>query len=315
MPAILTITLNPSIDFATSVAQVKAGPKLRCAEPRIDPGGGGVNVARAIAQLDGQSTALVAVGGPNGTALLALLAAEGIPTHPVPIKAETRQSFAVTDTGNNKQYRFVLPGPTLSPEETSSILDHAFAAVNPGDYVVLSGSQPGGVPIDFPAQLCRRLTPKTDRVILDTSGPVLAHVIAHPASGLHVLRIDQNEARDAAGNPLSTAHDSVVFARGLVARGVAQIIVTGRGAEGSIMVSEDQHIFCHAPKVPVVSKIGAGDAFVGALTLHMARGCSPEHALRWAVAAASATITTEGTALCTLSDVRRLLPECVTTVA
>ena len=94
---ILTITLNPAVDLATHVAKVTAGPKLRCATPRFDPGGGGVNVARAVCKMGGSARALVAVGGAMGARLLDLLTAENIPTVPVPVSGETRQSFAVTD--------------------------------------------------------------------------------------------------------------------------------------------------------------------------------------------------------------------------
>ncbi len=80
---ILTITLNPAVDLATHVAQVIAGPKLRCATPQFDPGGGGVNVARAICKLDGSVRALVALGGPMGQRLTDLLTAEHVPMVPI----------------------------------------------------------------------------------------------------------------------------------------------------------------------------------------------------------------------------------------
>ena len=71
---ILTITLNPTVDFATGTPSVYPEHKLRCTDPHIDPGGGGINVARAIRQLQGQATALVAIGGATGAHLLQLLA-------------------------------------------------------------------------------------------------------------------------------------------------------------------------------------------------------------------------------------------------
>ncbi|MEK6216629.1 MAG: PfkB family carbohydrate kinase, partial [Boseongicola sp.] len=85
MPDILTITLSPAVDLATSVERVVAGPKLYCKAPRVDPGGGGVNVARAIRRLNGNALALVAVGGATGENLLRLLAAEGVPAQSVSV--------------------------------------------------------------------------------------------------------------------------------------------------------------------------------------------------------------------------------------
>ena len=42
---IVTLTMNPALDIATSTATVQRTEKLRCSAARYDPGGGGVNVA------------------------------------------------------------------------------------------------------------------------------------------------------------------------------------------------------------------------------------------------------------------------------
>lgn len=93
MIPILTVTLNPTVDFSTSAETVAPDRKLRCARPEANPGGGGINVSRAIAILGGHSTAFVAVGGPVGDKLVHLLAEAGIGLAPFPAPAETRQSF------------------------------------------------------------------------------------------------------------------------------------------------------------------------------------------------------------------------------
>ncbi len=67
--AILTVTLNPALDLETTTPEIVPGEKLRCTEPARDPGGGGINVARAIVQLGGAATALVAAGGAGGDTL------------------------------------------------------------------------------------------------------------------------------------------------------------------------------------------------------------------------------------------------------
>ena len=62
---ILTITLNPALDLTTSAPRVVPDGKLRCTAPRFDPGGGGINVSRAIRAMGGESTALVALAAPS----------------------------------------------------------------------------------------------------------------------------------------------------------------------------------------------------------------------------------------------------------
>lgn len=111
MDRILTLTLNPTLDLATAVDAVVAGPKLRCDAPEIDPGGGGINVSRAVRILGGRSTAFAVSGGPTGEMLEHLLRGEGIAPVVLQGPGATHESFSVTDRATGAQYRFVLPGP------------------------------------------------------------------------------------------------------------------------------------------------------------------------------------------------------------
>lgn len=310
MPDILTITLNPAVDLATTVERVVAGPKLYCTAPRVDPGGGGVNAARAIRKLGGQVTALVAVGGAMGERLLQLLAAEEVPVRAVPAGGETRQSFAVTDETTGEQFRFSVPGETMTADDSAMLLKAIAAAAPQDGYVVLSGGVTPGLDDDFPQQIQAAIAPRTGKLIADTSKAALEHLLRPCGKPVHVLRLDQREAEQSAGHALETVADSLAFAEGLIAQGVAHIVAGGRGAEGSVLAAQDQRFFCRAPQVQVCSKIGAGDAFTGALALALARGDPLDQALRWGVAAASATVGTEGTALFGAGQVQALLEQC-----
>ena len=95
MKSVLTLTLNPSLDVATTMDQVRNTDKLRCAAPKTDPGGGGINVARVMTRLGGAAKVVFTAGGPNGRALEDLLAAEGIGGQAIHISGSTRQSFTV----------------------------------------------------------------------------------------------------------------------------------------------------------------------------------------------------------------------------
>lgn len=306
MSDILTITLNPALDYATSVPHVRPDEKLYCDKPRVDPGGGGVNVARAISKIGGKATAFVVLGGATGTRLAELLTEEGIDVRAFQVAGESRYSLAVIDASTDLQYRFSLPGEPLSDTEAAALLNAIYEATAANGYVVLSGGVAPGLPDTFPQDIQARIARKTDFYIVDTSKAALSQLIRHPGVPPFLLRLDQKESALAAGHPLDTLEDSVAFAASMVARGVARHVVTGRGAEGSVMVTPSHRFFCPTPKVPVKSKIGAGDSFVGAMVNAFSRGDPPEEALRWGVAAASATVSTEGTALCERATVERL---------
>lgn len=310
MTEIVTITLNPAVDYATSVEHVSPGPKLYCRSPRIDPGGGGVNVARAILKLGGAANAFVVVGGPTGDRLVTLLEAETVPIVPFRVSGETRYSLAVTDEATNDQFRFSLPGDPLSVSEVDQVLDKISHTVPQHGLVVLSGGMAQGMADDFPQKVQNVVAKANSRLIVDTSKTALQHLINSPVRPVDVLRLDRSELNKVVARPTRSIADNLAFGAQLVARGVARVVVTGHGAEGSVLVSEELKLFCHAPKVPVCSKIGAGDAFVGAFTLSLSGDDSLEAALRWGVAAAAATVGTEGTALFERNKTEALLAEC-----
>jgi len=308
---ILTITLNPTVDLATRADTVTPGPKLRCNVPLIQAGGGGVNVARTIVSLGGRCAVFMAVGGPTGDHLHALMRRiEGLVLHCFEIEqGETRQSMAVTDCASGAQYRFVMPGPRWLPEEAARAIERLRQLAPARGLVVLSGSQPPGLDAGFAGQLAGAL-PTTCQLVVDTSGAPLAHLVADPGPGIALLRMDHLEAEDLAGRPLPGPAESADFAASLVARGVARMVVLAHGKEGSVLVSAYSQLFCAAPPVPVVSKIGAGDSFVGAMVHAMARGAPPEACLRAGTAAACATVMSGPSDLCQRSDVDSLTGQC-----
>ncbi len=306
---ILTITLNPTVDFCTTAPHVEPGPKLRCTDPAIDPGGGGINVARAVKLLGGQATALVAIGGATGAHLLQLLALEGVPTVAFQGPGETRQSMSVIDRSTGQQYRFVMPGPVWQDHDVPRALDSVDQATSEESLVVLSGSQPPGVAKDFPSILANHVAGRGARLIVDTSGPALFHLAESPHDSLYVLRMNSEEGEELAGRPLKTREDTAEFAQALVKKGVARIVIVARGADGSVMAERESAWHAVPPKVEAVSKVGAGDSFVGAFTLALAGSEPPEDCLSWGVAAASAATMTEATRLCERETTVRLRSE------
>ncbi len=307
---ILTITLNPTVDFSTATPSVVPELKLRCSDPQIDPGGGGINVARAIRLLGGQAVALIAIGGGTGAQLLQRLAHEGVATVAFQGPGETRQSISVIDESTGGQYRFVMPGPQWHEGDVGRALNSIDQATGDDTLVVLSGSQPPGVAKDFPSILADHVGDRGARLIVDTSGPALHHLVEKPHSSLHLLRMDDAEAEELAGRALSSVEDTDAFCRELIARGVARSIIVARGADGSVLSTPDGSWHSVGAPVEVRSKVGAGDSFVGAYTLGLAEDRDPGECLRFAVAAASNAVMTDATRLCDRETTDALMRDC-----
>ncbi len=307
---ILTVTLNPAVDLATDCDELIANTKLRCAPPSVDPGGGGVNVSRAISILGGESKALLAQGGATGEHLLALLKHEGIDVAAQRIQGATRQSFSVTARDTQEQYRFVLPGPEWSEHEADAFVELALSETQAGDCVVASGSLPPGLRPSFYADLASELQKAGRRVILDTSGPPLQSIVRQtPTEDRHApcgLRMNKPEAASVASRPLDSRSAIESFGRQLVSDGVAQVVAIADGGNGAYFFDADAHHFVEAPEVERRSAIGAGDSFVAALTLGLHRRWDLGDIGRSAVAAASAALTTPATELCDRATAEQL---------
>lgn len=305
MPSIITVTLNPALDLSTHVNGVRPGPKLRCDQPTADPGGGGVNVSRAIRNLGGRSLAVVCLGGTIGMRLRSLLDEEGITSVRYEVPGETRQSLSVMDTETGGQYRFVMPGPVWSELEIDGLKALIAKFLRGKETIVLSGSHPVGVGGAFISALCDLGGSVASRLAVDVSGDALTHVVKNPCD-LWLLRMDLNEARELSGRNLRTVEETAQFASDLVRSEVAQHVVIGLGADGSVMATQNArfHASCRVDKTR--SATGAGDSLMGAMVYSFAQNEPPQEALSKGVAAAAAAVMTDATELCNRDDFERL---------
>lgn len=303
--AILTITLNPALDVSTGTDAVRPEAKLRCDAPVTDPGGGGINVSRAIKLMGGQSTAFVALGGTTGRRMAEMLEAAGLDWQEMRAPGETRQSLSVMDRAIGQQFRFVMPGPEWGSADVGKSVAHILQVAAPDGLIVLSGSNPPGVPADYAALLATKLTGTNAGLIVDTSGEAL-RAAASGRNGFALLRMNSDEAEDLAGSPLPGRADTARFAASLVAADAAKAVIVARGSDGNIIVTPDGAWHAEAAEVEVVSKVGAGDSFVAGFTLGLARNLPHHDALGLGAAMASATCMTPATELCRRADVERL---------
>ncbi|MCF3972703.1 1-phosphofructokinase family hexose kinase [Paracoccus salsus] len=305
---ILTVTLNPALDLSTAAEQVRPGLKLRCDKPVVDPGGGGINVSRAIKIMGGSSTAMVALGGATGTRIAEMLKSDGLSLVRLTAPGETRQSLAVTDRSTGEQYRFVLPGPEWHTTHVADMMSAITEKARAGGWVVVSGSNPPGVAPGFEQMLTVRLKDGRAKLLVDTSGEAL-RLLAGSSIPVDVLRMDSHEAEELAGRSLPLRSDSAAFAAGLVKDGAAKSVIVARGADGSVIAGPGGAWHAEAARVPVVSAVGAGDSFVAGFVLAMARDWPVQEALAMGASAAAAAVMTPATELCHAHDVDRLFAD------
>jgi 6-phosphofructokinase 2 len=295
---IVTLTLNPAVDMASTAAAVRPTHKIRTFDERLDPGGGGINVARVVHTLGGDALALIMTGGVTGRLVEELLGEAGVRWHALPIRGRTRISLNVHDRQTGLEYRFVPEGPNVEADEWHDILD-VLRDVE-AEWIVASGSLPRGVPADFYAQAATIAAKRGQKFVLDTSGAALRAASGH---GLELLKLSLGELEFLIDRQLPDPQSQEEAVASLIRSGATRMIAVSLGPKGAILGTGDG--IRGLPAVPVQerSTVGAGDSFLAGLVLGLARGMSQREALAFGVAAGAAAVVTYGTAHIRPADV------------
>ncbi|MGP3976729.1 1-phosphofructokinase [Streptomyces sp. 8N114] len=300
---VLTVTPNPSLDRTYEIPALDRGAVLRAGADRVDPGGKGVNVSRAVAAAGHPTVAVLPVGGPEGALLSQLLSDLGIAVAGVPVQGSTRVNISLAEPDGTLT-KINAAGPDIGADESRALLDTlaAEAARSRARWLVCCGSLPRGLSHEWYAAVVTRARENGVRVALDTSGPALAAAL--PAQP-DVVKPNADELAEAVGRPLTTVGDAVKAADEVRAAGAGAVLAS-LGATGQLLVDATGTYFATAPVATVRSDVGAGDAsLAGFLTAGGARA----QALVSAVAHGAAAVQLPGSQMPTPGDIR---PEAVT---
>ncbi|WP_228973962.1 1-phosphofructokinase [Streptomyces sp. DH12] len=291
---ILTVTPNPSLDRTYEVPALERGEVLRATGERVDPGGKGVNVSRAVAAAGHRTLAIVPLGGAPGALVAELLAAQDIPVAPVPLGGHTRSNIAVAEPDGTLT-KINAPGPRLTPGESEALLAAVGTHAPDADWVACCGSLPQGLAPAWYADLVTRVHGHGSRTALDTSGPSLPAALRGRPD---VVKPNAQELAEAVGRPLATVGDALKAADELRAAGAGAVLAS-LGADGQLLVCDTGTWYGHAPVTAVRSDVGAGDA---SLAGFLAAGGRGPDALAAAVAHGAAAVSLPGSQMPTPAD-------------
>ncbi|MEZ5089779.1 MAG: 1-phosphofructokinase family hexose kinase [Micropruina sp.] len=301
---IITLTANPSLDrTATLESPLARGQVQRVREVTVEPGGKGVNVARAIHYAGHPVRAVLPA--PDDDPFLRALRQVGVEFRTLPVADPVRTNLTLSEADGTTT-KINEPGGVLGPDLVRRLADLTVDEARGAEWVVLSGSLPPGVPDSFYADLVLRLRPLGVKVAVDTSDePLVALVTRFPESAPDLLKPNSDElaqltgadaakleADAKAGDPSST----VEAARLLVGLGVRAVVST-LGGSGAVLVTGEGAWHAAPPPIAVRSTVGAGDSSVAGYVLAASRGLPDPERLRTAVAYGSAAASMAGSAL------------------
>lgn len=306
MSKILTLTLNPCIDKTIWVEKLIPEKKLKGKHPEDEPGGGGINVSRAIKFLGEESKAIFLNGGYTGKYFLELLNAEKIENTESSIKGDTRTNLMLIDESTLLEYRIGMEGPEISASETENLLN-ILKQQNNYEFLVASGSLPKGISEDFYAEVAAVVASHNAKFILDTSGRALKKALEQK---LFLLKPNLNELSLLCGiSEDASIADIIRATKKLLNKINCSVIVVSLGASGAILVTELETHHILPPKVNVKSTVGAGDSMVAGMTIALSKNLSWKEVLQYGIACGSAATLNSGRGLCNPIEVDRLYKE------
>ena len=297
---IATVTLNPAIDQSVSIPGFAAGTVNRVVREQCDPGGKGVNVASFLADLGFRVAVTGLLGRDNAGAFEELFARKGMLDAFVRIPGGTRVNIKILDETCQGITDINFPGPSATPGNLVQLGEVITALLADHTWFVLSGSAPGGVPVNYYAKLIRQLKAAGKQVVLDTSGePLRCGIEASPWA----IKPNIAELEELVGTPLPTRAAVVGAARRLLDQGIGCVVVS-MGREGALFVTADQCLLAVPPEVAVKSTVGAGDAMVAGFVAGRVRSLSLADCARLATASALGALTRLGPQLAVHADHR-----------
>lgn len=306
---ILSVTLNPSVDHALFLDELKLGDTNRIARTERDAGGKGVNLSRVVAELGAPTMATGFLGGGPGDYVRGVLDRQGVSHCFVQVQEDTRINFSVEDASGRPPTTFNERGPNVNEAELRLLFDEVRRRLPKVRWMALGGSLPPGVPVDAFADLIKIAREHGVRVALDADGEPLVHGLE---AGPDFVKPNAKEASRALGHDIDTADDACAAAHELQARLHAAhshhpIVVVSLGADGAVMACRDGVFRGYSPRVEVHSTIGSGDSLIAGMLWAIEERKPLEEALRWGLACGAATAASGGSEIARRPKILELL--------
>lgn len=303
---IITLTPNTGIDHTVKVSSFQLNSTIRAVDSAWGMGGKATDVSWILGKLGIPTRALGFAAGPNGLRMEKMLRERGVETDFVWVDGETRLNSIIVVSGEG-QTTITSSSLNVSPGHLSEFAARYQKALEGASCLVMGGSLPSGVPVEFYAEAIAKAHAYAQGVpvIFDSSGPSLvAGVKSHP----ELIKPNLAELGDLLGEVPTSQQEMREAAERLRAEFETDVIVT-LGADGAIAVFRDRSYLIHPISIPAISSAGAGDGVLAGMALSYLRQESPEYGLRHGFALAGAIVRTLATADFQLKDYQELLRE------
>jgi 1-phosphofructokinase family hexose kinase len=301
---ILTLTINPAVDRNFTVDRLAFEDRGYILSNDESPGGRGINASAVIHSFGGKTVAIAVSGGQSGKLFESLTKAAGFPMKLVPIEHEMRTNLTITDK-QGLTVKLNELGPPLSTQELDKVAGVVEKHLDKATWFMICGSMPPSVPPHFYNHLLELAHKKKVNTLLDTDGEALMHGLeAEPT----IVSPNQQEAERLLNRALITRTHLVEAVERIHGMG-AKSVVLSLGSRGAIGRTDKELIEVVPPRIDAVCPIGAGDALAAAFTWAIDKKKDFVDAVRWGVAAGTASAKLPGITFASLEQTKQVYPQ------
>ncbi len=302
--AVAILALNPAVDMTYEVDRILPDQKVHAHSTRFDPGGNGINVARALKRLSVQARSFCILAGETGVFLERLLGSQiGLLTSEW-VEGETRINGTVIECQPGNQYEVSGVGPPIPPASLETLLRQFVASAREG-FGVITGSIQPDLPDTLYAELVDKVQSGGGKAVVDAQGALLKNAIeASP----FLIKPNHHELEQLTRQVIDGIEETARVARRLQQGGVTNVCIS-MGRKGALLCTPDNSYHASTPKVKIRSTVGAGDSMVAGLVTGFLRGDPTERTLRLAVACGAGTVGHSGTELFSQNELPRLMEQ------
>lgn len=289
---IMTVTLNPALDYLISLETLEQGAIQRFSQSAFAPGGKGVNVSLLLSSLGVENRALGLAAGFSGREICRLLEAQGCPTDFVLLEKGTSRINVKVRTPQGEETDLNGEGPQIPPEGVDRLLEK-LETLEPGDFLVLAGSLPPGLPEGAYPRILETARRRDARLVVDTTGDALLAALPYRP---FLIKPNAEELGQLFGVEIADVGAAKEYGLQLQRMGARNVVVS-MGERGALLLEEGgRSLYCHGVRGRTVSTVGAGDSLVAGFLFGYLLHGTAEGGLRWGVAAGAATAFREGIA-------------------
>jgi 1-phosphofructokinase family hexose kinase len=298
---IVTLTINPALDRNVSADRLVFEDRAYILDTSLSAGGRGINASRVIHSFGGNTLAIATAGGVTGAKFEGLLSDSGFPVKVVPISHETRTNLTISDK-QGLTVKLNELGPKIEPTELHAITAAVESNLEGAKWLMICGSLPPGVAPHFYSDLIQLAHKRKVQTLLDTDGDALLHGLE---AGPTIVTPNQQEAEHLLNRALITRTHFFDAVDRIQAMGSESVILS-LGSRGVVARNSEGMIEAIPPRIDAVCPIGAGDAMAAAYQWAMDKNSDFRDAVRWSVAAGTASAKLPGLAFANLEQTREV---------